>query len=74
MKYSGAFHFLSESLQENSVYCHDLRWEGRNKDMMVKNTWANVRDNAGQRKVHLGKQQVSSDFVAGPHYGIFFTK
>lgn len=57
MHYSGAFQFLPESLQENISYWHPLRWESRNKDMMVTNTWGNVGDSGGQRKAYLWKQQ-----------------
>lgn len=30
--------------------CHDLRWERRNKSMIVTNAWGNVEEHAGQRE------------------------
>lgn len=44
MQYQVALQFFAESLQGKIVYCHDLRWECRNKDIMVTNTSGNVRN------------------------------
>lgn len=74
MQYSGAFQFLPESLQENRVYWHTLRWESRNKDVMVTNPWGNEETVPARGSSILGNNTISSYSAAGPHYCVFFPK